>query len=398
MLLRPLLATLALLTGPAVAFPAAAEPVLHGGTATPPPTTVLRAEPAPEPAGAEQVLDGMTLRQQVGQLFMVGTPADQADERTRAQIGRFHVGNVMLTGRSHDGVRAPARVSRAMRGEVSPAATAGVRLFVATDQEGGLVRVLQGPGFTRIPTALVQGTWTPVRLQAAARRWAGELRRVGVNVNLAPVLDTVPSPRAARHNPPVGQFDRQFGFTPRVVSRHGLAFARGMTAGEVAPVVKHFPGLGRVRANTDTSANVVDRVTRRHDPYLQPFRAAVDADVPFVMMSTARYTRLDPARPAAFSPYVVRTMLRGDLGFDGVVISDDLAHALQVTGIPPAQRAVRFLAAGGDLVLTVDAAPLPAMYAAVLDRARDRAGFRALVRASALRVLTAKEQQGLLPR
>lgn len=354
---------------------------------------------APAPASpAQDTLDRMTLPQQVGQLFMVGTPADQVDRRTRSQIRRLHVGNVMLTGRSHDGVRAPARVSRTMQGQVSEPATAGVRLFVATDQEGGLVRVLQGRGFSQIPTALEQGRWRPARLRTAADSWAGELRRAGVNLNLAPVLDTVPSRRAAKHNPPIGVFDREFGYTPKVVTDHGLAFLRGMADGRVATAVKHFPGLGRVRANTDTSANVVDRVTRRRDPYLEPFRAAIEAGAPFVMMSTARYTRLDPKRPAAFSSYVVERMLRGDLGFEGVVISDDLGGAQQVARIPQAQRAARFVAAGGDVVLTVHPDTLPAMYRAVLARARQDDGFRARVEASALRVLTAKERQGLLGR
>jgi beta-N-acetylhexosaminidase len=387
---RSLLAVLPLLAGVAV-HPVAASAEVAPGVPRP------RVVPPP-PSPAEQALGALTLAQQVGQLFVVGTPADRADRRTAAQIGRLHVGNVMLTGRSHHGVRAPSRVTRTMRASVSAAATGGIGLLVATDQEGGLVRVLQGPGFSAMPTALVQGGWAPRRLRSAAARWAGELRRVGVNLDLAPVLDTVPGPRAARHNPPIGFYDRQFGYTPRTVARHGLAFVRGLADGRVAAAVKHFPGLGRVRANTDTSARVVDRVTRRHDPYLEPFQAAVDAGAPVVMMSTARYTRLDPRRPAAFSPYVVGRILRGDLGFDGVVVSDDLAHARQVAAVPPAERALRFLRAGGDLVLSVDPAPVPAMYGAVLRRARTDPDFRARVAASALRVLTLKQQQGLLPR
>ena len=351
---------------------------------------------APPPSPAEAALDRMTLTQQVGQLFMVGTPADEVDARTRAQIGRFHVGNVMLTGRSRHGVRPPARVARTMQAQVSRRSTAGVRLFVATDQEGGLVRVLQGPGFAPIPTALEQGRGRPSRLRSAAHRWAGELRRAGVNLDLAPVLDTVPGPRAARRNPPTGAYDREYGYTPETVTRHGLAFLRGFADGRVATAVKHFPGLGRVRANTDTSTHVTDSVTRRRDPYLAPFRAAVDAGTPFVMMSTAVYTRLDPHRPAAFSPYVVGRMLRGDLGFDGVVISDDLGGARQVAGVSQGQRAVRFVAAGGDVVLTVHPDTLPAMYRAVLQRARTDRAFRAQVHASALRVLLAKQRQRLL--
>jgi beta-N-acetylhexosaminidase len=343
------------------------------------------------------VLDDMTLAQRVGQLFMVGTPADRVDQRTRGQIGAYHVGNVMLTGRSYDGVRQPKHVSKVMRREVDAASTDGVRLFVATDQEGGLVRVLQGPGFSDIPTALVQGTWGLPRLRHAAATWAGQLRTVGVNMNLAPVTDTVPGPKAARHNPPIGKYHREFGYTTRVVGRHGVAFLRGMADGRVVPTVKHFPGLGRVRANTDTSAGVTDRVTTRHDAYLRPFRAAIGAGVPAVMMSTAYYTHLDPRWPAAFSPFVVGTVLRGDLGFRGVVISDDLARAKQVASFSPAGRALRFIGAGGDIVLVVEPDPLPAMYDAVLDRARSSAKFRAKVNAAALRVLRAKDRQGLLP-
>ncbi len=348
------------------------------------------------PRTAASVLAEMTLAQRVGQLFMVGTPADEVDPATRSQIRRLHVGNVMLTGRSYGGVRAPARVSRAMRAQVGPSSTAGVGLFVATDQEGGQVRVLQGPGFSAIPSALTQGGWRPGRLREAAATWAGELRRAGVNLDLAPVVDTVPSRRAARHNPPIGRYDREFGYATGVVARHGVAFLRGLADGGVVSTVKHFPGLGRVRANTDTRAGVTDHVTTRHDPYLEPFRAAVEAGAPVVMMSTAVYEHLDPRRPAAFSPFVIGTMLRGDLGFGGVVISDDLAKAAQVARFTPAARALRFIGAGGDLVLTVEPDPLPAMYAAVLRRAQTDERFRALVDAAALRVLNAKQSRGLL--
>ncbi len=351
---------------------------------------------APHTPPAEAALDQMTLAQRVGQLFMVGTAADQVDRTTKAQIADFHVGNVMLTGRSYDGVKRPAKVSKVMQSQVSDASTAGVRLFVATDQEGGNVRVLQGPGFSNIPTALEQGTWAPRKLRSAAQVWARQLRSAGVNLDLAPVMDTVPSKKAAKHNPPIGKYQREFGYTTSVVAAHGVAFLNGMADGGVATSAKHFPGLGRVRGNTDTTAHVTDHVTRRHDPYLAPFQAAVDADVPFMMMSTAYYERLDPKLPASFSPFIIGTVLRGDLGFDGVVISDDLGGAQQVATFTPAGRALRFIGAGGDVVLTVHPDVLPAMYDAVLDRARDSKAFRAKVDAAALRVLTAKHRQHLL--
>lgn len=363
--------------------------------------TVAPLAPGPRPIrtvsqvrAATSVAADMSLRQRVGQLFMVGTPATGASNATVGALSRRHVGNVMLTGRSYRGVRATARVISRLQGA---RATDGVRLFVATDQEGGDVQVLQGPGFSEIPTALRQGQEPPARLRDRAAAWARQLRRAGVNLDLAPVVDTVPT-HAAAHNPPIGYYDREFGHTARRVGRHGVAFVRGMADGRIATSVKHFPGLGRVHANTDTASGVTDRVTTRHDRYLQPFAAAVDAGVPFVMVSTASYQRLDPRRPAAFSPYVIDTLLRGDLGFDGVVISDDLGSAQQVSAWRPGRRAVRFLRAGGDMVLTVDPGVLPAMYDAVLRRAKASRGFRAKVDHAVLRILMAKQRHHLLGR
>jgi len=358
----------------------------------PEPTAVT----ASAPRTAETVLGQMTLAQRVGQLFMVGTPATSASRATLSAVRRRHVGNVMLTGRSHDGTATPARVAAALQARATPRATDGVRLLVATDQEGGLVQVLNGPGFSDMPTALQQGRWTAARLRHRAGVWARQLTRAGVNMNLAPVEDTVPSARAARRNPPIGAFDREFGYRVAVVASHGRAFALGMSRHGVVPTIKHFPGLGRVHANTDTSSGVTDDVTTRDDAYLTPFRRSIDAGVPVVMVSLAYYHRIDPRRPAAFSPVVIRSMLRGDLGFGGVVVSDDLADARQVASWAPGARAVRFLRAGGDLVLAVDPGTLPAMYDAVLHRARQHAPFRAAVDAAALRVLTLKQDRGLL--
>ena len=137
-------------------------------------------------------------------------------------------------------------------------------------------------------------------------------------------------------------------------------------------------------------------MTTRDDSYLEPFARSITAGVPFVMMSTAYYSRIDSGRPAPFSPIVIGEMLRGDLGFDGVVISDDLGGARQVAVWSPGQRALRFIDAGGDLVLTVDPTVVPARYRAVLTRRRKDAVFRARVDASATRVLRAKQAQGLL--
>lgn len=340
-----------------------------------------------------RVLAGMSLPQRVGQLFVVGVQGAQPTPAELRLVRRRHVGGVILMGSDTVGVAATARVARTLQRH---ATSDGVSLWVATDQEGGQVQRLKGPGFSDIPEALTQGTLRPAVLRRLARGWGGELHRAGVNMNLAPVLDTVPA-ALGEANAPIGRFHREFGHTPGRVARHGTAFLEGMRAAGVTPVVKHFPGLGRVRRNTDTSRNVVDDTTTRTDPFLRPFRAAVRDGVRVVMVSSARYRRIDPAHLAPFSRTVLHGMLRHDLGFTGVIMTDDFAIAKALSGVPLRARAVRFLSAGGSVVLAVDAATVPPMLEGVLQRARADRAFRHRVDTEALRVLVAKDAAGLLP-
>ncbi|HEV7192672.1 MAG TPA: glycoside hydrolase family 3 N-terminal domain-containing protein [Jatrophihabitantaceae bacterium] len=344
----------------------------------------------PAVSTARAVWSAMSETQRVGQLFMVDCPSTQVSEATLNAIETHYVGSVILDGTSQLSVDATAAITATLQRD----APGRARLFIATDQEGGLVQRLRGPGFSTVPSALDQGGIAPTTLRAEAADWASQLRRAGVNVDLAPVLDTVPSGWGS--NPPIGDLDREYGHTPATVSSHGVAVARGLADGGVDATVKHFPGLGRTRGNTDVATGVADTVTVRNDPYLAPFAAAVAAGVPFVMMSTAIYTKIDPSRPAAFSSTIVTGMLRGDLGFSGIVISDDLGAAKQVSGYSIGGRAVAFVQAGGDIVLTVDASQATVMTAAVLARTRTDTNFKALVDAAALRVLQAKQARGLL--
>lgn len=256
------------------------------------------------------------------------------------------------------------------------------------------MRRMRGPGFTDYSTALVQGTWSTKTLQHWATTWGSQLKRAGIGLNLAPVLDTVK--KGNTHNPPIGAFDREYGHTPSVVSTKGVAVLRGLVAEGVSTAVKHFPGLGRVTANTDTTAHVTDRVTTTHDAYLKPFAAAIAAKTAFVMMSSATYTRIDAKIPAAFSKKAITGLLRKQLGFKGIVISDDLGAAKQVASVPVGQRATRFIAAGGDLVLTTDVSQAKTMENAILDRMRTSTTFTHQVDAAVLLMLQQKQGQHLL--
>ena len=339
----------------------------------------------------------MSLRAGAGQLVMVGVPAD-SDGLSAAETEalRTGVGNLILTGRSARGVDFTARLVHRLRIVMRRGPAGLVRPEVAADQEGGQVQVLSGAGFADMPTAQVQGTWSVRHVRRAADRWGRQLHRAGVTLNLSPVLDVVPSGRA---NEPIGRYDRGFANTPRRVKRTGTAFVRGHGRAGTAVSIKHFPGLGRATGNTDVTADVIDRLTGRHDRFLRPFQAVIhQGGAAYVMMSSARYTRLDASRPAAFSPLIVRGMLRRQLRFDGVVISDDLGNAVAVQHMPPGRRAVAFIRAGGDMALSVDAASATAMVDALIRRARTHRHFHAKLDRAVLRVLRRKADAGLVCR
>ncbi|HEY7277082.1 MAG TPA: glycoside hydrolase family 3 N-terminal domain-containing protein [Trebonia sp.] len=348
---------------------------------------------SPASACVTQVLGNLTLAQRVGQLFVVGVDDNIAGPQLTAAEHTYHFGSLLLN-KTGVGTAALAAQTAAMQ-ELAPSGTGGVRFFIAANQEGGQIQQLSGPGFATMPSALVQGSWSPSTLRTQATNWGTDLRAAGVNLDLAPVMDVVPQGTAAG-NAPIGALDREFGFDPEINGQHGTAFIQGMAAAGVMSVAKHFPGLGQVGGNTDFTANVVDNVTTANDPYLNSFRAAVGAGVPMVMVALATYTKIDPAQLAVFSPTVMR-LLRNGLGFNGVIVSDDMGQAAAVQAVPAANRAVGFLTAGGDLITSQSLAPAEQMAAGVLAKASGSAAFRATVDDAARRVLAAKKAAGLLP-
>ncbi|MGW1725889.1 glycoside hydrolase family 3 N-terminal domain-containing protein [Streptomyces sp. NPDC002306] len=354
--------------------------------------------PAAESAAAtcvDKVYAGMTGAQRVGQLFMGGVNAAKPDQKRVQVLRQYHVGSVFLAGRSKSGTKATKSLADSLQAKADTVSGHRVGLLVSTDQEGGQVQVLSGPGFSTIPSGLVQGSWSTSKLRSSAAVWAKQLKSAGVNLNLAPVADVVPA-SLGRNNAPIGRYDREFGHTSTTVTSHSGAFAAGFAQSKVLTTFKHFPGLGYVRGNTDTTANVVDSVTTSRSASITPFKSGIKAGAPFVMISLAKYSKIDSKHQAVFSSTVIQGLLRKTLGFKGVVISDDLGNAVAVKSVPAGNRAVNFLSAGGDLVLTVEPNLVPAMVKAVQTRMSQSAAFRTQVDQSVHRVLTAKQKAGLL--
>lgn len=349
---------------------------------------------ATDPAAmcVQSALAAMSPAEQAGQLVMTGTELTDADA-VADLVRRNHLGSVFLHGRS-------SRSAAGLKKEINrlPAVSAGpatIEPLVSIDQEGGAVQSLRGGSWGELAKASEQGTWSARKLAKVTTSWAEDLAAAGISMDLAPVADTVPSGTESQ-NPPIGVYGREYGTRATAVAEAVATVTEAVTDAGVVATLKHFPGLGRVSANTDTTADVVDSRTTTHDAYLKPFAAGIKAGAGAVMISSATYTRIDPDHRAVFSSAVITDLLRDQMGYQGVVMTDDVGAAEAVADVAPGQRAVRFVRAGGDLVLTIDPTLARTMMTALAHKARQNDRFAALLEAAVGRVLTLKQEFGLL--
>ena len=279
-----------------------------------------------------------SLERVIGQHIVARVPGTRPSAAVLRRIRAGRLGGVIVFADN-----APsARALRTFLRRLDAAARAGGNppLLVVVDQEGGSVRRLAGPP-TRSAAQLGAGNSPDAAFREGVAT-ARLLRGVGVRANLAPVLD-VPSSSASFLG------ERAYSRNRFVVSSIGVAFTRGLRAGGVAATAKHFPGLGTATRTTDERPVAVLRSRRELDRRLLPFRVAVRSGIELVMVSNASYPAYDRSRaPAVFSRPILQGLLREQLGFRGLVISDDLEGGALASYTMPATSAVR---AGVDLVL-----------------------------------------------
>ena len=325
-----------------------------------------------------QAVDKLPLSSQVGRLVVLrfaGTSAP-AYVRDILREGRA-AGAILFRDNLIKPEQTEALTSQLRRGAQSAP-------LICVDQEGGEIRILRWLGPVRsAPEQRAAGT-ERVDARAAARG----LRAAGINVSLAPVADVASVPGAALAG---RAFSTDFGTAGDSVAEA----VRGWRDGGVASTVKHFPGLGGARVNTDHGRVTITRSAaqlRRQD--LLPFRRAIKAGVPLVMVGHAVYPAIDRARIASQSKAMIGGLLRGELGFRGVVITDSTEAAAVLAVTPPALAAVRNVRAGVDIVLTTGRGSYIQVYRALLAEAKRDPAFRARVRGSAARVLALQQALG----
>lgn len=294
-------------------------------------------------AEVQAVIEGMKLDEKLGQLILMGVQGPQLDSVAKRFIQDRHVGGIILFKRNFVSVSQSLRLINDLKQANTNAKTP---LFISADEEGGRV--------TRLPKELVKTPSNRKIGNAENGKYAydvGELigRKMsafGLNMDFAPVLDIDSNP----NNPVIG--DRSYGADALLVSKAGIQQVNGMSSQHVIPVVKHFPGHGDTSVDSHIDLPVITHNKERlKNVELLPFRQAIEGGVNAVMVGHLLVEAYDPKTPASFSKVIIQNLLRDELNFDGVVITDDLVMGAIEKNYTIGDVAVQSIVAGGDILL-----------------------------------------------
>jgi beta-N-acetylhexosaminidase len=321
-----------------------------------------------------------TLAQLIGQRLVVRVDGTSASASLVARARRGEIGGVIFFRNNFSSAANLRSTVRALR----QAAARGGRpkLLIAVDQEGGPVKTVSWIPPTLAPSQIA----STAEARAQGRETGAALRRLGVNTDLAPVADVPASASSFLYRQ-----GRTWSFSASTTGRLANAFAAGLTDGGSVPTMKHFPGIGFATSNTDRSVVRITATRSRLRPELEPYRRAIARGAPLVMLSNAIYDAYDRANAAGWSRALGTNLLRRELGFRGVTITDSLDGAAHVRGVPTDVLALRAAKAGTDLILvTGSEAASRSVYLSLLRAAR--AGTLGLPRllASYRRILALK--------
>lgn len=339
--------------------------------------------PAAPSIAAVPSVSAPNVAQLIGQKLMVTMSGQQASASLLGRIRRGEIGGVVLLGSNISS----ASQLRALSASLQHAASAGgqPRLLIAVDQEGGSIKRVPWIAPWRSPPQMGASGSNRLARNQGAQTGSG-LRNLGINVDLAPVAD-VPRTRASF----MYQQGRTFSFDAGRTARLADAFALGLGDSLVVAAMKHFPGIGLATRNTDYYADTITASKATLATDLRPYRRAIGNGIPMIMLSNATYPAYDPYNAAGWSAAIVTTLLRQDLGFRGVTITDALNGAASSRGTTQASLAARSANAGTDMLLLVGSEAATAqIYDGLLRRARAGQISRSRLLASYDRILALK--------
>lgn len=312
-----------------------------------------------------------------GQCLTVGFEGTEVPRALAEVIEAGRVGGIILFSRNIEG---PAQL-RALTKTLAGLAPPDAPLVISVDQEGGRVQRLREPWTRWPPMRAVGERDDPAKTRELGEALARELRAEGIDWNFAPCVDVDSNP----DNPVIG--DRSFGTTHERVSGHAIPLLEGMQAGGVAACVKHFPGHGDTDVDSHLDLPRIDHALERlRRVELRPFEAAARADVASIMTAHVMFPRLDPRRPATMSEEVLG-ILRAEIGYQGIVVTDDLEMGAVARHFSVRERVESPLRAGVDVLLVCKQADLRMEAIAILERLPD-----ALVESAVTRVRAFKSR------
>jgi beta-N-acetylhexosaminidase len=330
------------------------------------------------PARAVAKARGLSLRRQIGEILMISFRGTSAPSYVRQALRAGRASGVILFRANALNPATTTALTRSLQ-----RAGRG-RVLIATDQEGGSIRILPWAA----PTVSEGATTSPSQAKAQAQQAARDLRAVGINVTLAPVADV--------GGPGSVMVGRAFPGGASAVTAFTKAAVAGYRGTRVAATLKHFPGLGEATTNTDDETVAISSpaaALRTRD--LPPFQAGIDAGAPIVMASHALFKGFDPANIASQSKPILTGLLRNKMRFKGVVITDSMEAAAVLKRSSLEIAALRSVSAGADLLLLTGAGSFPRVSNQLLVAAKRSARFRARIAEAAARVIALKRSLGL---
>jgi len=290
-----------------------------------------------------EMISQMTLDEKLGQMMFAGVSGTSLQQETTSLIRDYKVGGLILYANN---LETPQQTVSLMNDLMAANVTNRLPLFMGTDQEGGKVARLPGP-LKNFPTNQKVGDINQAQFSFEIGQLLGEqLKAFGFNLDFAPVMDVNSNP----NNPIIG--DRSFSSNPDIVSQLGIQTMKGLESQQVIPVIKHFPGHGDTSVDSHLE---LPKVSKSLDDLKQleliPFKTAIDKGVDVVMVGHILLPKIDQQYPSSMSKEIITGILRNQLGFDGVVMTDDMTMKAITNHFNIGQAAVDSVKAGNDIIL-----------------------------------------------
>lgn len=326
----------------------------------------------------------LTDEQLAGQRLMAGFDGTDLNKDLMFLIDTLKIGGIILFSRN---LSDPEQIKRlCLSVQEYAASCAQPPLFIAIDQEGGEVARLKSP-FTQFPgNPMMKGEADAVHF---AQITAAELTGLGINMNMAPVMDVVPET-----SEDVVMAGRVFGNDPAWVSRMGVRVIEELQGNGIMAVAKHFPGIGRTLLDSHHDMPILDTdMADLESSDLLPFEAAVKCGVAGMMLSHILYNKVDPEWPASLSPKIAKTLLRDRMGFDGVIITDDLDMGAVIKHYDIKTGIRQILSADIDIALICHKGPdIETAYDEISEGLKDSPEIRMKGKTSVNRILQLKQR------